>query len=131
MFLNHTNRYGVAWCTMLHLICGNCPDCFNFQTAVYSSMELIVRSPEGCKVIVSARDIAPTPAGSGGANESQSFSQSNQIPFSRLERTDSGLHNIPRTVIFNLFLIVVHFPTQGILTTHFFKQNLISVAKIW
>ena len=32
-----------------------------------------VRSPEGCVVTVSARDTAPTPAGPGEANESQSL----------------------------------------------------------
>ena len=39
----------------------------------------VVRSPEGREVIVSARDIAPTPAGPGEANESRSLLQSNEI----------------------------------------------------
>ena len=57
----------------------------------------VVRSPEGREVTVSARDIAPTPAGPGEANESHSLLQSNEIPFSTLERTDSGLHDLPGT----------------------------------
>ena len=57
----------------------------------------VVQSSEGHKVTVSARDIAPTPAGPGEANESQSISQSNKFPFSTLERTDSGSHDLPRT----------------------------------
>ena len=57
----------------------------------------IIRSPEGHKVTVSARDIAPTPAGPGEANESQSLSQSNKILFSTLERKDSSLHDLPGT----------------------------------
>ena len=57
----------------------------------------IVRSAEGREVTVSARNIAPTPAGREEANESQSLSQSNKIPFSTLERTDSGLHDLSRT----------------------------------
>ena len=57
----------------------------------------VVRSPEGREVTVSARDIAPTPAGPGEANESQSLSQSNEIPFSTLERPDSGSHDLPGT----------------------------------
>ena len=57
----------------------------------------IVRSPEGCKVTVSSRDIAPTPAGPREANESQSLLQSNEIPFSTLQRMDSNSHDLPRT----------------------------------
>ena len=57
----------------------------------------VVRSPEGREVAVSARDIAPTPAGPGEANESQSFSQSNEILFSTLERTDRSSHDLPKT----------------------------------
>ena len=57
----------------------------------------VVRSPEGCEVTVSAKGIAPTPAGLGEANESQSLSQSNEIPFSTLERTERGLHDLPGT----------------------------------
>ena len=56
-----------------------------------------VRSLEDRKVTVSARDIASTPAGPGEANESESFSQSNEIQFSTLERTDSGSHDRPKT----------------------------------
>ena len=56
-----------------------------------------VRSPEGREVTVSARDIAPTPGGSGEANETQSLSQSNEIPFSTLERPNSGSHDLPGT----------------------------------
>ena len=55
----------------------------------------VVRSPEGREVTVSLRDIAPTPPGPGEANESQSLSQSNKIPFSALERPESGSHNLP------------------------------------
>ena len=33
--------YGIAWCTIFHLICGNCPDCFNFQMAFACLVELI------------------------------------------------------------------------------------------
>ena len=58
---------------------------------------VVVRSPEGREVTVSARNIAPTPAGPGEANESQSLSQSNKISFFRLERTDSGLHDLSGT----------------------------------
>ena len=48
----------------------------------------VVRSPEGCEVTVSVRDIPTTPAGPGEANESQSLSESNKILFSTLkERT--------------------------------------------
>ena len=54
----------------------------------------VVQSPE---VTVSARDIAPTPAGPGEANESQSLSQSNEILFFTLKRMDSGSHDLPRT----------------------------------
>ena len=57
----------------------------------------VVRSPEGREVTVSARDIAPSPACPGEANESQSLSQSNEIPFSTLERADSGSHDLPGT----------------------------------
>ena len=57
----------------------------------------VVRSPEGLEVAVSARDIAPTPAVPREANESQSLSQSNEIPFSTLERPDSGSHDLPGT----------------------------------
>ena len=64
----------------------------------------VIRSPEGREFTVSARDIAPTPAGLREANESQSFSQSNETPFSRLERTNSGSHDLPKTVVFNLFI---------------------------
>ena len=42
-----------------------------------------------------SRDIAPTPACPGEANEFQSFSQSNEISFSTLERPDSGSHDLP------------------------------------
>ena len=41
----------------------------------------IIRSSEGREVTVSAKDIAPTLAGLGEPNESQSFSQSNAIKF--------------------------------------------------
>ena len=57
----------------------------------------VVRSPEGREVNVSAKDIAPIPAGPEQANESQSLSQSNEIPFSTLERPDSGSHALPGT----------------------------------
>ena len=57
----------------------------------------VVRSPEGHEVNVSARNIAPTPAGPEEANESQSLSRSNEIPFSTLERPDSELHDLPGT----------------------------------
>ena len=33
--------YGVACCTIFHVISGDSPDCFNFQTALDSSVELI------------------------------------------------------------------------------------------
>ena len=89
---------------MFHLICGNCPGCLNFQRAFYSSVELIARLPKSLKVTVSARDIVPTPAGVGEANESQSFSQNNETPFSRLKRTNSGSHDLPRTMVFNVFI---------------------------
>ena len=55
----------------------------------------VVRPPEEREVNVSARDIAPTPAGPEEANESQSLSQSNEIPFSTLERPDSDWHDLP------------------------------------
>ena len=55
----------------------------------------VVRLPEGREVTVSARDIAPTPAGQGKANESQSLSQSNEIPSSTLERPESGSNDLP------------------------------------
>ena len=58
---------------------------------------VVVRSPEGREVTVSARDIAPTPAGPGEVNESQSISQSNETPFFTLERPDSGWHDLPGT----------------------------------
>ena len=57
----------------------------------------VVRSPEGHEVNVSATDIAPTPAGPEEANESQSLLQSNEIPFSTLERPDSDSHDLPGT----------------------------------
>ena len=56
----------------------------------------VALSPEGREVTVSARDIAPTPASPGETNESQSLSQSNEISFSTLERTNSGSHDLPR-----------------------------------
>ena len=56
-----------------------------------------IQLPEGRKVTVSARDIAPTPAGPGEANESQSLLQSNKTLFSTLERPDSGSHDLPGT----------------------------------
>ena len=43
----------------------------------------IVRSPEGREVTVSARDIAPTPAGPGEANESQVFRKVTKLRFLR------------------------------------------------
>ena len=56
----------------------------------------IVQSPKGREITVSTRDITPTPAGPEEANESQSLLQSNEIPFSTLERTDSDSHDLPR-----------------------------------
>ena len=56
----------------------------------------VVQEPKGRKVTVSARDIAPTPARPRQANVSQSLSQSNKIPFFRLKRTDSDLHDFSR-----------------------------------
>ena len=53
--------------------------------------------PKVARLLFSARDIAPTPAGPGEANESQSLLQSNEILFSSIERTDSGSHDLPRT----------------------------------
>ena len=35
-----------------------------------------------------------------------------------------------RSVVFNLFPTVAHFPTQGNLSTHFGEQSIISVAKM-
>ena len=43
----------------------------------------VVRSPKGCVVTVSARDIAPTPAGPGEANESKNLSQVTKFRFLR------------------------------------------------
>ena len=57
----------------------------------------VVRLPEGCEVTVSARDIAPTPAGPGEANESQSLLKGNETTFSTLERPYSGSHDLPGT----------------------------------
>ena len=57
----------------------------------------VVRSPEGCEVTVSARDIVSTPAGPGEANESQSLSQNKKTLFSMLERLDNGSHDLPGT----------------------------------
>ena len=57
----------------------------------------VVRSPEGREITVSARDIALTLAGPEEVNESQCLSQSNEIPFSTLERPDSGSHDLPGT----------------------------------
>ena len=53
--------------------------------------------PKDAELNVSAKDIAPTPASSEEANESQSLSQSNEIPFSTLERPDSGSHDLSGT----------------------------------
>ena len=57
----------------------------------------VVRSLEGHEITVSARDIAPTPASPEEVIESQSLSQSNEIPFSTLERPESGSHDLPGT----------------------------------
>ena len=57
----------------------------------------VVQSLEGREVTASARDIAPTPAGPGDAKDSQSLLQSNETPFSTLERTDSCSHDFPGT----------------------------------
>ena len=40
-----------------------------------------------------------------------------------------GFQGRIRSVLFNLFRTVAHFSTQGILTTHFGQQNLISDPK--
>ena len=50
----------------------------------------VVQSFEDHEVFISSRDIAPPTAGPGEANESQNLLQSNEIPFSTLERTDSS-----------------------------------------
>ena len=56
----------------------------------------IVQSPKGREITASTRDITPTPAGPEEANDFQSLLQSNKIPFSTLERTDSDSHDLPR-----------------------------------
>ena len=57
----------------------------------------VVRLSKGREVTVSARDISSTIAGLREANESQSFSQSNEVTISTLERTDSSPDDLPRT----------------------------------